>query len=59
MCLHRGFQLTSVRDAPLTELGKKQSVELDELTRDNVQQTAQLLVSSPVSWPEHAGLIDA
>jgi broad specificity phosphatase PhoE len=41
--------LTPVRDAPLTELGKQQSIELDELTRENVQQTAQLLVSSPVS----------
>jgi len=43
--------LRIVRDAKLTPLGQKQSRELNDLTKDTVQQTAQLLVSSPVSTP--------
>lgn len=43
-----GSRLTTVPDARLTPLGQKQSRELHDLTKDSVQQTAELLVSSPV-----------
>ncbi|EIW65902.1 hypothetical protein TREMEDRAFT_35661 [Tremella mesenterica DSM 1558] len=38
----------TIRDAPLTDLGREQSIALLKRTRDGIQQTAQLLVSSPM-----------
>ncbi|TCD69186.1 hypothetical protein EIP91_008482 [Steccherinum ochraceum] len=37
-----------VHDAPLTQLGRQQSARLNEDTKNNIQQTAELLVSSPL-----------
>ncbi|KAF8314941.1 phosphoglycerate mutase-like protein [Clavulina sp. PMI_390] len=39
----------SIPDAPLTALGREQSAKLNSLTAQNIQQTADLLVSSPLS----------
>ncbi|KAF8314942.1 phosphoglycerate mutase-like protein [Clavulina sp. PMI_390] len=39
----------SILDAPLTALGREQSAKLNGLTAQNIQQTAELLVSSPLS----------
>jgi len=47
----------TIHDAPLTELGKKQSKELHDLTKDTFQQTAELLVSSPMRRPLETMLI--
>ncbi|KAK1924011.1 histidine phosphatase superfamily [Papiliotrema laurentii] len=41
----------TIPDARLTPLGQKQSRELHDLTKDSVQQTAELLVSSPMRRP--------
>ncbi|WWD17045.1 hypothetical protein CI109_101482 [Kwoniella shandongensis] len=41
----------SIPDAPLTELGRKQSRELHKITKTGVQRTAELLVSSPLRRP--------
>lgn len=38
-----------VADAPLTTLGQEQSRQLNEATKNGVQKTAELLVTSPVS----------
>jgi hypothetical protein len=40
-----------VRDAILTPKGQEQCRELDELSQKNIQQKAELIVSSPVSFP--------
>lgn len=40
-----------VPDAKLTQLGKQQSRELNELTKSTYQRTANLLVSSPMRRP--------
>ncbi|KAK6909832.1 hypothetical protein L486_00518 [Kwoniella mangroviensis CBS 10435] len=47
----------TIADAPLTSLGKKQSRELNELTKDTFQKTAELLVSSPLRRPMETMLI--
>lgn len=39
----------SIPDAPLTELGREQAARLNGLTIQTIQQTADLLVSSPLS----------
>jgi len=39
----------SIPDAPLTKKGREQAAQLNGLTAQNIQQTAQLLVSSPLS----------
>ncbi|CAL1714183.1 unnamed protein product [Somion occarium] len=41
----------SFRDAPLTALGRQQSAALHEATKDNIQWTAELLVSSALRRP--------
>ena len=41
----------TVPDAPLTPLGREQSAELYETTKDTIQQTAELLVSSALRRP--------
>nr|XP_018263018.1 uncharacterized protein I303_04508 [Kwoniella dejecticola CBS 10117]OBR85176.1 hypothetical protein I303_04508 [Kwoniella dejecticola CBS 10117] len=46
-----------VLDASLTELGRSQSQELYELTKDTIQKTAQLIVSSPLRRPMETMLI--
>lgn len=40
-----------VRDAPLTVLGRQQSAAFREATKDTIQKTAELLVSSPMRRP--------
>ncbi|WVQ74388.1 hypothetical protein IAR50_003989 [Cryptococcus sp. DSM 104548] len=40
-----------IPDAPLTKLGQEQSRELNEITKDGVQKTADLLVSSCLRRP--------
>lgn len=39
----------SIPDAPLTKKGREQAAQLNGLTVQNIQQTADLLVSSPLS----------
>lgn len=39
----------TIADAELTPLGRKQSAQLHEDTKDGLQKTAELIVSSPVS----------
>lgn len=52
LAYHRVRVLTaSVHDAPLTRLGRKQSAELYEETKDTVQKTAELIVSSGLRRP--------
>lgn len=41
----------AVPDAPLTQLGRQQSEELYKATKDNIQKTAELLVSSALRRP--------
>ncbi|GJE83958.1 phosphoglycerate mutase-like protein [Phanerochaete sordida] len=41
----------SIPDAPLTQLGRQQSEELYKATKDNIQQSAELLVSSALKRP--------
>ena len=41
----------AVRDAPLTQRGRHQAAQLYEQTKDTVQKTAELLVSSGLSRP--------
>jgi broad specificity phosphatase PhoE len=41
----------SVRDAPLTVLGRQQSQGLYKETKDTIQKTAELLVTSPLRRP--------
>lgn len=41
----------TVRDAPLTPLGREQSAELYEVTKETIQQSAELLVSSAMRRP--------
>lgn len=41
----------TIRDAILTPLGRRQSLDLHERTKGTFQRTAQLLVSSPVRPP--------
>lgn len=38
-----------VRDAPLTDLGREQCRQLDEQSKDTIQEEAELVVVSPVS----------
>ena len=38
-----------IRDAPLTAFGKEQAADLNKLTYETIQQTADLLVSSPLT----------
>lgn len=45
------YVISPVRDAPLTQLGRRQSAALNEDTKNTFQLTAELLVSSPVSAP--------
>ncbi|WWC61930.1 uncharacterized protein I303_104516 [Kwoniella dejecticola CBS 10117] len=47
----------TIADAPLTYLGKTQSKELNEVTKNTFQQTAELLVSSPLRRPMETMLI--
>ncbi|WVR06820.1 hypothetical protein IAU60_003856 [Kwoniella sp. DSM 27419] len=47
----------TIPDARLTELGKKQSRELHQLSKDGVQKTAELLVSSPMRRPMETMLL--
>ncbi|WRT66607.1 uncharacterized protein IL334_003566 [Kwoniella shivajii] len=47
----------TIADAPLTDLGRKQSKELNELTKNTFQKTAQLLVCSPLRRPMETMLI--
>ncbi|KAK4684928.1 hypothetical protein P7C73_g5236, partial [Tremellales sp. Uapishka_1] len=47
----------SIPDAPLTALGKEQSKKLDDLTRNTVQQQAELLVCSPLRRPMETMLL--
>ncbi|KAK8864646.1 hypothetical protein IAR55_001896 [Kwoniella newhampshirensis] len=47
----------TIADAPLTELGRKQSRELNEMTKNGVQKTAELLVSSPLRRPMETMLL--
>jgi broad specificity phosphatase PhoE len=44
------IESTSVPDAPLTKLGREQSVELSKDTQE-IQKTAELLVSSALRRP--------
>lgn len=46
----------TIHDAPLTKLGREQSRKLNDDTKHNIQQTAQLLVSSPVRLSTIAAL---
>ena len=39
----------SIPDAPLTDLGREQAARVNGLTAQSIQQTAELLVSSPLS----------
>lgn len=39
----------TIADAELTPLGRKQSAQLHEETKDGLQKTVELIVSSPVS----------
>jgi len=39
----------SIPDAELTALGRRQSAQLHEETKDGLQKTVELIVSSPVS----------
>lgn len=39
----------TIADAELTPLGRQQSAQLHEETKDGLQKTAELIVSSPVS----------
>ncbi|EIN09819.1 phosphoglycerate mutase-like protein [Punctularia strigosozonata HHB-11173 SS5] len=41
----------SIRDAPLTALGREQSKALNEATQDGIQKTAELLVTSGMRRP--------
>ena len=41
----------SIPDAPLTQLGREQSSRLNPLTQSTIQQTAELVVSSPLRRP--------
>jgi len=41
----------SIRDAVLTTLGRQQAAALNAATRDSIQKTAELLVSSPMRRP--------
>ncbi|BGP35702.1 hypothetical protein JCM10296v2_007554 [Rhodotorula toruloides] len=41
----------TIRDAPLTKLGRQQSAELHEDTEEHFQRDAELLVSSPLRRP--------
>ncbi|WWC69952.1 uncharacterized protein I206_103896 [Kwoniella pini CBS 10737] len=47
----------TIADAPLTYLGKTQSKELNEVTKDTFQKTAELLVSSPLRRPMETMLL--
>ncbi|KAI0079362.1 phosphoglycerate mutase-like protein [Panus rudis PR-1116 ss-1] len=47
----------SIRDAPLTALGRQQAAALHEATKDNIQKTAELLVSSAMRRPLSTMLI--
>ncbi|KAK4702077.1 hypothetical protein P7C70_g4145, partial [Phenoliferia sp. Uapishka_3] len=47
----------SIRDAPLTALGRQQSAALNEDTKNTFQQTAELLVSSPLKRPMQTLLV--
>ncbi|KAH8106332.1 phosphoglycerate mutase-like protein [Cristinia sonorae] len=41
----------SIRDAPLTALGRQQASALYDATKETIQKTAELLVSSPLRRP--------
>jgi phosphohistidine phosphatase SixA len=41
-------QINAVPDAPLTALGREQAQQLNENTKYSIQQTAELLVTSPM-----------
>lgn len=43
--------MTVVHDAPLTSLGRQQSAALYEATKNGIQRTAELLVSSALRRP--------
>jgi broad specificity phosphatase PhoE len=47
----------TIPDAPLTALGREQSKNLHSMTKDNIQQTADLLVSSVMRRPMETMLI--
>ncbi|WWC89077.1 uncharacterized protein L201_003995 [Kwoniella dendrophila CBS 6074] len=47
----------TIADAPLTDLGKTQSKELYNLSKNTFQKTAELLVSSPLRRPMETMLI--
>ena len=39
----------SILDAPLTQLGREQAAKLNKDTVQNIQQTAELLIASPLT----------
>ena len=43
--------MMTVRDAPLTDLGREQCIALHKQSVEGVQRTAELIVSSPVTLP--------
>ncbi|KAI0759910.1 phosphoglycerate mutase-like protein [Irpex lacteus] len=47
----------TIRDAPLTALGRQQSADLYEETKDTIQKTAELLVSSALRRPMQTMII--
>ncbi|WVQ79970.1 hypothetical protein IAT38_002071 [Cryptococcus sp. DSM 104549] len=47
----------SIPDAPLTALGRKQSKELHDITKNGVQRSAELLVCSPLRRPMETMLL--
>lgn len=46
---HNVDQDYSIPDAPLTQYGREQAAKLNGLTLQNIQQTAELIITSPLT----------
>jgi len=49
MAEHNATQDHTIPDPPLTQYGREQATKLNHLTEQNIQQTAELIVTSPLT----------